>query len=85
MQTGRMVYSAVAAAQIVVGSIREPPPMLVDMSASTWEEKAVLPCLPPHIQLVSAMLTSVESPGVAPEVNLRIRQARKRARDPPWL
>ena len=31
------------------------------------------------------MLTSIQSAGVAPEVNLRITQARKHARDPPWL
>ena len=30
-----------------------------------------------------AMLTSIQSAGVAPEVNLRITQARKQARDPP--
>ena len=27
----------------------------------------------------------IQSVGVAPEVNLRITQARKHARDPPWL
>ena len=31
------------------------------------------------------MLTSTQSVGVAPEVNLRITQARKHARDPPWI
>ena len=38
----------------------EPPPMLADMSAGTWIKKAGL-----------AMLTSIQSAGVAPEVNLR--------------
>ena len=33
----------------------------------------------------AAMLTSIQSAGVAPEVNLRIRQARKHARDPQWI
>ena len=34
----------------------------------------------------AAMLTSIQSAGVAPEVNLRITQAKKHAkRDPPWL
>ena len=32
-----------------------------------------------------AMLTSIESAGVAPEVNLRITQLRKHTRDSPWL
>ena len=31
------------------------------------------------------MLTSIQSAGVAPEVNLRITQARNHTRDPPWL
>ena len=31
------------------------------------------------------MLTSIQSAGVAPEVNLGITQARKHARDQPWL
>ena len=33
----------------------------------------------------AAMLTPIQSAGVTPEVNLRITQARKHARDPPWL
>ena len=34
----------------------------------------------------AAMLTSIQTAGVAPEVNLRITQVRKHAkRDPPWL
>ena len=33
----------------------------------------------------AAMLTSIQSADVAPEVNLRITQVRKCARDPPWL
>ena len=33
----------------------------------------------------AAMLTSIQSAGVTPEVNLGITQARKHARDPPWL
>ena len=33
----------------------------------------------------AAMLTSIKSAGVAPEVNLRITQMRKCARDTPWL
>ena len=33
----------------------------------------------------AAMLTSIQSAGVATEVNLRITQARKHARNPPWL
>ena len=32
-----------------------------------------------------AMLISIQSVGVAPEVNLRITQARKHAGDPPWV
>ena len=52
----------------------KPPPMLVDMSASTWIKKD------------SAMLTSIQSAGVTPEVNLRITKVRKHTkRDPPWL
>ena len=31
------------------------------------------------------MLTSTQSPGVTPEVNVRITLARKLARYPPWL
>ena len=34
---------------------------------------------------LAAMLTSVQSTGVAPEVNVRITQVRKHARDPHWL
>ena len=32
---------------------------------------------------LAAMLTSIQSAGVAPEVNLRITQVRKHASDPP--
>ena len=32
-----------------------------------------------------AMLTSIQSAGVTPEVTLRITQVRKHARDPPWF
>ena len=32
---------------------------------------------------LAAMLTSIQSAGVAPEVSLRITQMRKHARDPP--
>ena len=31
------------------------------------------------------MLIPIQSSGVAPEVNLRITQAKKHTRDPPWL
>ena len=34
---------------------------------------------------LSAMLTSTQSAGVSPEVNLRITQAKKHATDPPWF
>ena len=34
---------------------------------------------------LAAVLTSIQSVGVAPEVNLGITQVRKHARDPPWL
>ena len=37
-----MVYSAVLNAQMVMGSSPEPPPMLVDTSASMWIIKARL-------------------------------------------
>ena len=33
----------------------------------------------------ASMLTSIQSVGVTPEVNLRIQQARKHAKDPPWF
>ena len=33
----------------------------------------------------ATMLTSVQSVGVTPEVNLRITQVRKHVRDPSWL
>ena len=52
----------------------KPPPMLVDTYASTWIKKGL------------AMLTSTQSAGVTPEVNVRITKVRKHAkRDPPWL
>ena len=38
-----MVYSAVLAARMVVGSGPEPPPMLADMSAGMWIKKVQLP------------------------------------------
>ena len=34
---------------------------------------------------LAAMLTSIQSAGVALEVNLRIIQVRKHVRDPPWF
>ena len=34
---------------------------------------------------LAVMLTPIQSAGVGPEVNLWITQARKHARDPPWL
>ena len=37
-----MVYSAMQAAQTVVGLSPEPPPMLADMFAGTWIKKAQL-------------------------------------------
>ena len=40
----RVVYSAVRAARMVVGSSPEPPPMPVDTSAGMWIKKARLPC-----------------------------------------
>ena len=53
----------------------EPPPMLVNTSASMWIKKGS-----------AAMLTSFQSAGITPEVNLRVTQMRKHAkRDPPWL
>ena len=59
---------------LVVGSSPEPPPMLVNTSTSVWNQKTS-----------TAMLASVQSAGVVPEVNMRITQARKHARDSPWL
>ena len=50
------------------------PPMLMDTSVSTWIEKGS-----------AAILTSKQSVGVVPEVNLIITQAKKHTRDPPWL
>ena len=40
-------------ARMVVGSSPEPPPVLADMSASTWVEKAWLPYWPLYSQQVS--------------------------------
>ena len=37
--SGRMLYSAVLAAQITMGLSPEPLPMLVDMFESMWIEK----------------------------------------------
>ena len=52
----------------------EPPPMLTDTFKCGLKKGS------------TAMLSSFQSPGIAPEVNLRITQARKHAkRDPPWL
>ena len=34
---------------------------------------------------LAAMLTSIQTAGVAPEVNLRITQVRKHTKDPSWL
>ena len=55
-----------SATQTVVGSCPKHQPMLVDMSESTWIEKGW-----------AVMLTSLQSAGGAPEVNLRITQALK--------
>ena len=52
-RSGRLVYSTVPAARMVVGSNPEPQPMLVDMSASMWIKKAWLSCGPPYSQQVS--------------------------------
>ena len=46
--------------QMVMGLSPEPPPMLADTSAGMWDQKGL-----------AAMLTSIQSAGVAPEVNLR--------------
>ena len=46
--------------------------MLVDTSASTVDQKGL-----------AAMLTSTQSAGVTPEMNLRITQARKHAKMDP--
>ena len=73
----RVIYSAVHA----VCSDRhgfEPRTslMLADMFASKYVDRKDL----------AAMLTSIQSADVAPEVNLRITQVRKHAkRDPHWL
>ena len=67
------VLCLLCATQMVVGSSPKPPPMLVDTSASTWIGKVQL-----------AMLTPIQAAGVTPQVNLRIIQAGKHARDPPW-
>ena len=53
-------------AWLVMDSSPEPLPILVDMSVGTWIKKGLV-----------ATLTPVQSVGVAPEVNLRITQARK--------
>ena len=34
---------------------------------------------------LAAMLTSIQSASIAPDVNLRITQVRQHARDPTWL
>ena len=49
-RSGRVVYSAVLAVQMVMGLSPKTPPMLVDMSASMWIEKAQLPCWPLYSQ-----------------------------------
>ena len=64
-----MVHSAVLATQMVAGSSPEPPPMLVDMSACLWIKKGS-----------ASMLTSIQSAGVTPEVNLKITQVKKRTK-----
>ena len=51
-RSGRVVYSAVLVAQMVVGSSPKPPPMLADMSAGVWIKKARLPCWPLYSQQV---------------------------------
>ena len=57
-------------ARTVMGLIPKPPPMLAHMDQNGLD----------------AMLTSIQSAGVTPDVNLRITQARKHAkRDLPWL
>ena len=48
-----MVYSSELTTQAVIGSNPKPPPMLVDMSASTWIKKVQLPCWPLFSQQVS--------------------------------
>ena len=45
-------FSAVLSARAVMGSILEPPPMLVDTSANMWIGKAWLPCWPLDSQQV---------------------------------
>ena len=78
--SGWLVYSTMFAACGINGYRFEPwsglniHPMLADMFVSMWMEKGL-----------AAMLTSIQSAGVAPKVNLRITQVRKHARDPPWL
>ena len=63
-------FTALRVAWMVTGSSPKPPPMLVDTSGIMCIEKAQL---------------LFQSAGVASEVNLRITQARKHTRDPPWL
>ena len=41
-QSGQMVYSLVVATEMAMGLSHQPPPMLVDMSASMWIEKGQL-------------------------------------------
>ena len=54
-RSGRVAYSTVRVAQMVVGLSPEPPPMPVDTSAVMWIKKGL-----------AAMLTSIQSAGVAP-------------------
>ena len=51
--SGQVVYSTMPAALTVMHLSPEPPPMLVDMSASTWIKKAQLPCRLLYSQQVS--------------------------------
>ena len=62
-----MVYSAVLTAQTVMGSSPKPPPMLVNEYICKYVDQ----------KGSAAMLTSIQSTGVTPEVNLRITQVRK--------
>ena len=72
-----MVYSAVFAACCMDGS---------GFKRRTSSNACGQVCKYVNQKDLVAMLTSIQSAGVAPEVNLRITQASKHAKkDPPWL
>ena len=75
-RSGRVVYSAMLAACGTDGQGFKP-----QNSTNTCEHV----CRYMDQKGLAAMLAPIQSAAVTPEVNLRITQARKHARDPPWL